>query len=584
MVVLQHKHSLFLIDLNPKYPRDEQVYDDEEDLIIKQAFQCLCARCEQEITYLHRYYYKCDQCDYSLHKLCEKIPTKLQHASHSAHSLTLFLDESLGQCHICKSTPRYKQLKYQCPRCMFNICLYCATGDIQYHTIYHPSHQHPLIPVCRQRQILAECDACGKEHKGVYYECITCFDFLIHKDCVFQPKRLLIQDGTYGRFSHTHPLVLTYSFPIAHQKAKFYPTCRVCDNSFSENENIWVYKCDKCRYYAHTDCANAIRWSFNSEYNEYSGITFEQYKDQKDRYRVLDLPLPDLSKNRFTALFSKESNEMSITHNCHEHPLILVDSRCNDVTKVEDLCNGCDSPVTTMPFYKCANGCNFVLHEWCTRLPTELKGHPSRFRVYYQGLHAVVLKPKAMLMHEDDLEETFGSRRLIDPGCLVCFNHFNGFAYYCAVRCRDPKYPIDVWFTNPEETSFSCSLCNFHLHPKCALLLPETTRHKYDKHPMTLCYRPVENHEGDYFCEVCEEEMNPNAAFYHCHECAQSMHTTCAPLVPLSKPHIHDLHVKGSHETDVDYEDFIRLNKKITNLFQIPSSSTVVPRSSSTSS
>ncbi|KAJ0677198.1 putative chromatin regulator PHD family [Helianthus annuus] len=293
---------------------------------------------------------------------------------------------------------------------------------------------------------------------------------------------------------------------------------------------------------------------------------------------------------------------MSITHNCHEHPLILVDSRCNDVTKVEDLCNGCDTPITTMPFYKCANGCNFVLHEWCTRLPTELKGHPSRFGGYYTDLHVVVLMPKVSHNFRCDI-------------CSVCCN---GFTYRCAGNCFEPV--TDIWcaviprfithkshpyhlfckvrkrldkdycrlclsgFTNPKETSFSCSLCNFHLHPKCALLLPETTRHKYDKHPMTLCYGPVENHEGDYFCEVCEEEMNPNVAFYHCHECLQSMHTTCAPLVPLSKPHIHDLHVKGSHETDVHYEDFIRLNKEITNLFQIPSSSTVVPRSSSTSS
>ncbi|KAJ0677200.1 hypothetical protein HanOQP8_Chr12g0434221 [Helianthus annuus] len=86
MVVLQHKHSLSLIDLNPKYPHDEQVYDDEEDLIIKQAFRCPCARCEQEITYLHRYYYKCDQCDYSLHKLC-KIFQQRCNMCHIVHIL-----------------------------------------------------------------------------------------------------------------------------------------------------------------------------------------------------------------------------------------------------------------------------------------------------------------------------------------------------------------------------------------------------------------------------------------------------------------------------------------------------------------
>ncbi|KAJ0677254.1 putative chromatin regulator PHD family [Helianthus annuus] len=86
------------------------------------------------------------------------------------------------------------------------------------------------------------------------------------------------------------------------------------------------------------------------------------------------------------------------------------------------------------------------------------------------------------------------------------------------------------------EISFSCIPCRFHLHVGCALLLPETIRHRYDKHPLSLAYSPIENHEGDYFCEVCEEELNPNAWFYHCHECVQSIHTTCAPiLIPQSK-------------------------------------------------
>ncbi|MFS7902645.1 putative chromatin regulator PHD family [Helianthus anomalus] len=178
-------------------------------------------------------------------------------------------------------------------------------------------------------------------------------------------------------------------------------------------------------------------------------------------------------------------------------------------------------------------------------------------------LHTIVLLPK--VSH--------------DFFCNICSDYCKGFAYHCT-KC---DISIDVWcalistfithksnpyhilfckvrerldkdycrlclsgFTNPDETSFSCLLCNFHLHPKCALLILETTRQRYDKHPITLSYRPVENHEGDYYCEVCEEESNQNGAFYHCHECVQSMHATCAPLVPLSKAHINDLRVKGT--------------------------------------
>nr|GEW76038.1 B-box-type zinc finger, zinc finger, PHD-type, DC1 [Tanacetum cinerariifolium] len=53
MDVLQHEHPLTLIDLNPEYPRDEVVYDDEDELIMKQDFRCSCGRCGQEINFCH---------------------------------------------------------------------------------------------------------------------------------------------------------------------------------------------------------------------------------------------------------------------------------------------------------------------------------------------------------------------------------------------------------------------------------------------------------------------------------------------------------------------------------------------------
>ncbi|KAI3711840.1 hypothetical protein L1987_70388 [Smallanthus sonchifolius] len=254
MVVLHHEHPLSLKDLNPKYPQEEVVYDDEEDLIFSQNFEWPCGLCDEKITYFHRYYHKCDECDYSLHDSCAKLQTTLEHPSHE-HALTLFRDESEGKCHVCKSIPQYNKLRYHCSHshCMFNICLDCGVKEVHYHTIYHPSHQHPLVTT--NRQISAQCDACGKEHKGVFYQCTTCFRSCIHNDCVFRPKRLLIQDGTCKKFVHPHLLVLTYSFPKVDQEDKDNPTCMVCDNSFSDYENLWVYKCEKCRYYTHLDCA-----------------------------------------------------------------------------------------------------------------------------------------------------------------------------------------------------------------------------------------------------------------------------------------------------------------------------------------
>ncbi|KAL8242873.1 hypothetical protein R6Q59_013175 [Mikania micrantha] len=549
MVVLQHEHSLILIDLNPKYPHDEEVYDDEEDLIIKQAFQCPCNLCYQEIIFLHRYYYKCDQCDYLVHKLCGELPTKWDHASHSAHTLTLLLDKSQKLCNICKKVPHHNQLRYKCSICMFNICLDCCMEGVQYHAIYHPSHQHPLIPL--YRKFSGECDACGRIEEGVFYHCATCFRFFIHSDCVFRVKRLLIQDSTCGCFFHAHPLILTYSFPTVDQEARFDPLCRVCDDSFSNKENLWMYKCEKCRYYIHMHCGYIKCID--------SDTPSKNYEEDPN---ILHLPLRDETYKIINEFFFKEGNkETTIIHKSHPHPLTLVDAGRNDITSMRPIssrttkyiCNGCTRPIMdTVPFYMCTSAYDdFMLHECCTRLPVKLQGH----RHFPE--HTVLLSRKRR--YKNDLDLFF---------CIDCGEISNGFAYhcdecnldfdiFCALKCRakHSSHPhllsrvrsgpttkdycrMCLIRFSDEETSLTCELCAFHIHPECGLLFPKTIRHKYDKHPMTLTYGPVENHGGDYFCEVCEEELNPNAFFYHCQECHQSIHLGCAPLDPQHKAYI----------------------------------------------
>lgn len=69
--------------------------------------------------------------------------------------------------------------------------------------------------------ILSECDACGKEHKGIFYQCTTCPNNLIHSDCLFLLEKLLIQHTISNCFSHIHPLTLAYFLLKVDQKAKF---------------------------------------------------------------------------------------------------------------------------------------------------------------------------------------------------------------------------------------------------------------------------------------------------------------------------------------------------------------------------
>ncbi|KAL8242825.1 hypothetical protein R6Q59_013127 [Mikania micrantha] len=122
--------------------------------------------------------------------------------------------------------------------------------------INHPSHHHQmeLMP----QPIVSTCSACGDKHEGLFYLCTTCRGFWINKDCALLPEKMLIQNHTNGNFIHSHPLTLAYfSLSYSAYIAKLDPKCRVCQNRFYSH--LWIYKCDKYRYYVHVDCATSKR-------------------------------------------------------------------------------------------------------------------------------------------------------------------------------------------------------------------------------------------------------------------------------------------------------------------------------------
>ncbi|KAJ0819335.1 putative chromatin regulator PHD family [Helianthus annuus] len=515
-MMFEHKHPFSLIDLWSEEESEEDEEEKDDVLIANQDFKCLCSRCGEDIKWYHRYYYSCCQCsDYSVHKFCAELPPRLEDVCEVGHTLDFIRSKywmDKWNCKICGRHHESRELCYHCYICGFFVDVNCVTTRLQKNVIHHPSHKHPLI--CNPKQILDMCDACGKEQKGFFYHCSICpWSKIIHSDCAFLPQKLQIQDTTNDVFSHIHHLTLAYSFPIHDQRSKNWPRCRVCRNGFRDQSNLWMYKCEKCRYYTHLDCATSRNEPFMSILKS-PGTSSKNYKDD-EHVDLLHLPFPDPSDSILKHLFSKEKGlsalEISnkITYKAqgiiHKHPLILEDitiptsSRKKSISyhdpmkRIQLLCDVCVRPITSGPIYVCTNEeehCNFVLHEWCSRLPAELKDHPAHQQ------HTLVLHSKA------PPRKFFGVFE-----CDICRLRCNGFAY-CCMDCD--KFIIDV---------------------ECALLIPESTTNKCDKHCMKLSYFPIENHKSDYFCEVCERQLNPEMPFYHCHECMQSMHTACAPSI-----------------------------------------------------
>ncbi|KAJ0436420.1 hypothetical protein HanHA300_Chr16g0590651 [Helianthus annuus] len=220
-----------------------------------------------------------------------------------------------------------------------------------------------------------------------------------------------------------------------------------------------MYKCEKCRYYTHLDCATSRNEPFMSILKS-PGTSSKNYKDD-EHVDLLHLPFPDPSDSILKHLFSKEKGlsalEISnkITYKAqgiiHKHPLILEDitiptsSRKKSISyhdpmkRIQLLCDVCVRPITSGPIYVCTNEeehCNFVLHEWCSRLPAELKDHPAHQQ------HTLVLHSKA------PPRKFFGVFE-----CDICRLRCNGFAY-CCMDCDKFIIDVECAFLPKEITSF----------------------------------------------------------------------------------------------------------------------------------
>ncbi|KAL8261564.1 hypothetical protein R6Q59_025613 [Mikania micrantha] len=571
-----HEHPLSLVQLHSRQEKsnnkdeDEDGDDNGDDFWVKEDDDFgKCEMCNEDIYWFHLCYYSCKDCNYSLHKLCAQLPkTMHDHPLHPGHDLTLSQKYQLydpdfkftetnarfWNCDIC-FIRRSNFYNYHCYICKFNIDIICATlSELK---MDHPSHPHQLQRYFNP--MITSCYACGYKHNGTFFHCTICSWFRIHLDCCLLPVKLLIQQFTNGRFCHSHMLTLSYSFPFIEKKAKFFPICRVCNAGFTSY--LWLYRCDRCRYYAHVSCATSRKQDAFMSYLTYAapGETYKNFKDD-DHPNLIRYPFPDESFNLLMHHFINKGKlpikgKIDGYMFSHEHPLVLFDTQesllnksvslHDPVNRVQLLCDGCVRPITNIPFYKCSqDSCDFILHEWCTRLPSKIQDHHDHPE------HTLFLLQKAP------------TNFLGLFWCEICFLPCNGFAY----GCRECKYYVDVncgflpdtithaahpnhllqrfkpsarefskgckaCFLRTDRIGYYCHPCDFFLHNYCALLLPGTIRHKYDKHPLSLRYQPAENHASEYFCEICEDEFNPiKKWFYHCSTCASSMHTTCAPL------------------------------------------------------
>ncbi|PWA44680.1 C1-like protein [Artemisia annua] len=99
------------------------------------------------------------------------------------------------------------------------------------------------------------------------------------------------------------------------------------------------------------------------------------------------------------------------------------------------------------------------------------------------------------------------------------------------INSVDPIEACDKWY---KSISYSCKACDFQLCMFCALKVPISLAHRYCKgHEIPLTYPPVEDHPEDFYCDICEEEMDPKFPLYHCHNQNPEVLFTLTALIDL---------------------------------------------------
>ncbi|XP_006299720.2 uncharacterized protein LOC17890576 [Capsella rubella] len=478
-----------------------------------------CFRCKKDAY--NRHFYYCTTCKLEVHSDCYQLLWNMRHPYHPQHPLirslerrTIITYDSTSDCdednsfaippctwcgeELYAKTSYHGSVFYQCSICDFGLCTTCV-ANFPLPTISNPkSHHHSLVFL--PRPLLLPCDACGLvDRSDPSYVCFQC-NYVVHKSCIGLPRVIKLT-------RHPHRLFYTPFLP-----PKITYSCRLCYKTIDNKYGQYSCNDDRCSYVVHSKCA-----------------THETIWDRRE----LEWEPEELDETEDVASFKNVGDDL-IKYFCHEHNLKL--EKYNGVRDKDKQCQACTLHIDSRNFYNCTQ-CDFFLHEVCANLPRKLD-----HALHHHSLFLDPIPPKKSNFLK----------------CLVCSRAFAGFSYKCTCKGRCRRFQVDVRcilvpdsFTHkshehplfiPISTAdkmalcggckttganfyLRCTLCDFSLCYKCATI-PDKLHYKYDEHPLSLCYGEEASNET-YWCEVCEEKLDPSIWFYTCNRSNITIHRSC---------------------------------------------------------
>ncbi|CAN7070408.1 unnamed protein product [Brassica oleracea var. botrytis] len=428
------------------------------------------------------YNYRCSLCRLNFEIRCSMLALEIDYPYHPKHPLKILTKEehhfSDGKCLICGEELGLKF--YHCSICKFSVDVGCVRDPPPLTILFPKAHEHQLS--LTPRKISFDCDACGMAGDRSPYSCQQCY-FMIHQICIDLPEIINVNRHEHRLSRRLHLSPGSWLCGFCHKKVDW---------------SYGVYSCSICPKYAiHSKCA--IR------------------DDVWDKLELKGIPEEPQDIEPFKVI-----DENLICHFSHEEHYLQLNKE-GIISGRSIRCEACVLPIYSQPFYRCVQ-CDFILHKTCACLP----------------------RKKRHFYHDKPLTLICGDK--IERYCNMCKKYSEGFNYtdfqYFSidVKCGTlsesiihESHPCTLYYNNRthmECTScnkwdyqlFSCDDCIFGIDTRC-VALPKATQHWYDEHLLFLCYE--KNKRGDYWCDICEEQIDTMIWFYTCDSCCVTFHVKC---------------------------------------------------------
>ncbi|XVF42354.1 hypothetical protein PTKIN_Ptkin01aG0355100 [Pterospermum kingtungense] len=516
-------------------------------------------RCHGCLDIIYGPAYSCNTCDegkFVMHKSCAELPPQIQINAFHPHPLRFSLYEVIVCDGCAESLADF--INYRCMDCTFNLDFRCALAisndyKLADHlslqegkrikiTIHHFSHYHQLTRcTLKINDVMGpseaswgsnefKCMACKQElHGTLTYTCLPC-RFVCHESCVNDmPSQVL-----HGPF---HPQHILLPRPIRKGSSH---RCSVCRGKL---EGIGFY-CNQCDVMLHVSCAKyrtrAIKHNCHPHYllhlgkSIMSGIFCEACKEDcgdsffscikcKFYIHAECIPLPP---------FSDQDTR-------HLHPLMLVNPFAEDDSGVY-YCDACETERNPENHVYYCEECKYIAHIGCALseveatkemfLDQQIDENPDKADIADKIMDSKSLELEGTLVHNKKKiqKDVFHRHPLTledddENALFVC----NG----CGELCRG--------------LSYNCSLCQFSLDSRCAVLDDHLAKHQLKKareiqttiyhfihsHQLSRCNINILQTEIQVSCMTCRQDLY--GLVYTCLLCQFFLHESCLKDLPM---------------------------------------------------